>query len=383
MSEPGGEKHWRRHRPPWWPADESWPPEGPPNVRAARALSRFVLKRVGCALTVLLMVLIFGALGLMWAAAGPHGGFAGHPGFWHGPGPGPWPLGGIGFILVVGGGLFLVARMLRRATEPVSDLLEGVSRVADGDYSQRVSERGPRRTRALARAFNEMAGRLQSTEQERRDLLADVTHELRTPITVIQGNLEGMLDGIYPADADHLEAILEETRVLSRVIEDLRTLSLAEGGTLKLQLQSTDLAELIEETAGAFQAQAAAAQVHLVVETAADLPLVEADPTRIHEVLANLVSNALRYTPAGGEIRLTGKLGEGQVYVSVEDSGKGIPAEDLPHIFDRFYKGRDSHGTGLGLAIAKSLIAAHHGEIRASSQPGQGTRIEFSLPTPL
>jgi two-component system OmpR family sensor kinase/two-component system sensor histidine kinase BaeS len=300
------------------------------------------------------------------------------PGAWHFT----WPLGGIGFILVMAGGLFLVVSTLRRAAEPVSDLLEGVSRVADGDYTRRVSERGPRRTRALARAFNEMAGRLQATEQERRDLLADVTHELRTPITVIQGNLEGMLDGIYPADADHLEAILEETRVLSRVIEDLRTLSLAEGGTLKLQLQPTDLGELIAETAGAFTAQAGAAQVHLQVDVVGDLPLVEADPTRIREVLANLISNALRYTPEGGEIRLTGKLGEGQVCVTVEDTGQGIPAEDLPHIFDRFYKGRDSQGTGLGLAIARSLIAAHRGYIQAHSQPGQGTRIEFGLPIP-
>jgi signal transduction histidine kinase len=235
--------------------------------------------------------------------------------------------------------------------------------------------------RALVRAFNEMTTRLQANEQQRRDLLADVTHELRTPITVIQGNLEGMLDGIYPADAAHLEAILEETRVLSRVIEDLRTLSLAEAGALKLQLQPTDIGELLDETAEAYRAQAEAAGVKIRVDGQAAGALAEADPTRIREVLGNLVSNALRYTPAGGEVTLRGQMGsDGEIRVGVADTGRGIAGDDLPHIFDRFYKGSDSRGTGLGLAIAKSLVTAHHGEIRAASEEGAGTTIEFTLP---
>jgi signal transduction histidine kinase len=342
-----------------------------------RRLRRRFVRMLGCSFAAFFVFLILASSALTWiftqANRGP-GFVGGYHGF--------WPLGGVaGFVLIVGGLVFTI-RSLRRAALPVDELLEGVGRVADGDYSKRVDENGPSETRVLAQAINQMAERLQANEQQRRDLLADVTHELRTPITVIQGNLEGMLDGIYPADSDHLESILEETRVLSRVIEDLRTLSLAEGGALKLQLQSTDIGELIEETAEAFQAQAAAGGVSLRVELAPDLPLAEADPTRIREVLANLVSNALRYTPAEGVIQLSCRVDTPkEVCVSVHDTGRGIAPEDLPHIFDRFYKGHDSRGTGLGLAIVKSLVTAHHGQIGATSKPGEGTTIEFSLPT--
>jgi signal transduction histidine kinase len=333
-------------------------------------------RRLGCALFLLFSFIVMGLSSLTWLIVNARSLFAQHTSI-----PTALPLGGIGILLLALLSLAFAALSLHRAAKPVNDLLEGVSRVADGDYSQRVAEQGTAEMRHLVRAFNEMASRLEANEQQRRDLLADVTHELRTPITVIQGNLEGMLDGIYPADPAHLDALLEETRVLSRVIEDLRTLSLAEGGALKLQLQTTDLTELLEETAEAFGARANAGGVQICVEAPASGLLIEADPTRIHEVMGNLVSNALRYTPPGGEIRLSARQGvEGEIRVAVHDTGQGIPAEDLPHIFERFYKGSDSHGTGLGLAIAKSLVAAHHGEIQAISQAGQGTTIEFSLP---
>jgi signal transduction histidine kinase len=228
-----------------------------------------------------------------------------------------------------------------------------------------------------------MAARLQAEDEQRRNLLADVTHELRTPITVIQGNLEGLLDGIYPPDQPHIASILDETRVLSRVIDDLRTLSSADSGALKLQLEPTDPGELIEETAASFGMQAQAAGVAVRAELEAGLPRLALDATRIREVLANLLTNALRYTPSGGEIVLRCGLGEGggdRLYVSVSDSGAGIAAEDLPHIFERFYKSDQSRGSGLGLAIARSLVEAHGGEISAHSQPGAGTTIRFTLP---
>jgi signal transduction histidine kinase len=214
-------------------------------------------------------------------------------------------------------------------------------------------------------------------------LLADVSHELRTPITVIQGNLEGLLDGIYPADQQHIAPILEETRVLSRVIDDLRTLSLADSGALKLQLESTDLGELIEEAVTSFRLPAGASGVELRVDVQAGLPRLELDPTRIREVLANLLANALRYTPSGGEIAVRCWIGEGDgkhLYVSVQDTGVGIAAQDLPHVFERFYKTDESRGSGLGLAIARSLVAAHGGEISAESEMGVGTKILFTLP---
>jgi two-component system OmpR family sensor kinase/two-component system sensor histidine kinase BaeS len=280
---------------------------------------------------------------------------------------------------------FFVARALRRATRPFGDVMEAAGHIADGDYTVRVLERGPRETRALAHAFNSMATRLQANDEQRRNLLADVTHELRTPLTVIQGNLEGLLDGVYPPDEAHLKSILDETRLMSRLIDDLRTLALAESGALKLQREPADLAALTEETVASFQAQADTAEIRLGVEVAPNLPIVEIDPARIREVLENLIANALRYTPGGGRVRVTCSADQAsgraaRLTVSVEDTGAGISPDDVPRVFDRFYAGRDSHGTGLGLAIAKNLVTAHGGEIEAHSEPDRGTTIRFSLP---
>ncbi len=284
-------------------------------------------------------------------------------------------------ILVGVFGVLLTARALRGLAAPVGGLLDAVGRVSDGDYSARVVEHGPREVRALARAFNRMAARLEAGEARRRSLLADVTHELRTPLTVMQGNLEGVLDGVYPADAEHLRPILDEMQVLSRLIDDLRTLALAESGSLTLHREPTDLGVLAGETVAAFRSQAEAAGVRLELSVADDLPLLPVDPVRLREVLANLIANALRYTPAGGQVRVAGaRRPDGGASLSVADTGQGIPPEALPHIFDRFYKGPDSRGTGLGLAIARNLARAHGGELDVQSTPGQGTTLTLALP---
>jgi two-component system sensor histidine kinase BaeS len=226
-----------------------------------------------------------------------------------------------------------------------------------------------------------MAARLEDSETQRRGLLADVTHELRTPLTVIQGNLEGLLDGVYPADPAHLSPILEETRVLSRLIDDLRTLSLAESGMLALHREPTDLGVLAGETAAAFRPQAEAAGVALALDVSDDLPLLSVDPVRLSEVLNNLVANALRYTRSGGQVTITGRPAEdGGAVVEVRDTGAGIAPEALSHVFDRFYKSADSRGSGLGLAIAKNLVAAHGGHLSAQSKPGEGTVMTVKLP---
>jgi two-component system OmpR family sensor kinase/two-component system sensor histidine kinase BaeS len=281
-------------------------------------------------------------------------------------------------------GLAVLIRLLRRVTTPVGELMEAVGQVESGDYSARVLERGPHEMRALLQAFNAMVERLQRNETHRRNLLADVTHELRTPLTVIQGNLEGLLDGVYPRDDAHLGPILEDTRVLARLIDDLRTLSLAESGALHLHREPTDLSVLANETAASFRAQAEAAGIELSTAVAEDVPLLEIDPVRIREVLANLIANALHYTPTGGQVQVTGQLDPDQrcVTVSVSDTGTGIDQESLPYIFDRFYKSGNSRGTGLGLAIAKNLIIAHGGDISAQSDglPGHGTIFCFTLP---
>jgi signal transduction histidine kinase len=299
------------------------------------------------------------------------------------------PSGALPFIFVAGfaiglGGLLLLARFLRRFAAPVDELMAAVERVEAGDYAARAVERGPAEVRALVRAFNAMAERLQLTESQRRSLLADVTHELRTPLTVIQGNVEGLLDGVYPRDDAHLSAILEDTRVLARLIDDLRTLAVAESGALQLHREPTDVAVLISETVAAFHSAAKADGVDMTVAVDDELPFLELDPVRLREVLTNLISNALRYTPAGGSVSVAGQLkaAEEQILISVSDTGSGISPELLPHIFDRFYKSGDSRGTGLGLAIAKNLVVAHGGEIWAKSDMGvnSGTTIGFRLP---
>jgi two-component system OmpR family sensor kinase/two-component system sensor histidine kinase BaeS len=288
-------------------------------------------------------------------------------------------------VFVVGlVGIVLMARLLLHVTMPVGELMEAVGRIESGDYSARVHERGPREVRALVRAFNSMAERLQLNETQRRNLLADVTHELRTPLTVIQGNLEGLLDGVYPPDEAHLATILEDTHVLARLIDDLRTLALAESGALSLHREPTDFGVLAGETVASFRPQAEAAGVEVSVVVAEEMPLLDLDPVRMREILANLIGNALRYTPAGGRVSVAGQVNpvEQRVVISVSDTGSGISPEILPHIFDRFYKASDSGGTGLGLAIARNLVVAHGGEISAQSHSGPtpGTTIRFSLP---
>jgi signal transduction histidine kinase len=277
----------------------------------------------------------------------------------------------------------LLTRGLHRFTAPVGDLLDAASRVAEGDFSARVAETGPQEVRALARAFNTMTSRLQASDTQRRTLLADVTHELKTPLAVLQANLEGILDGVYSADEQHLKSLLEETNILSRLVEDLRTLALSESGALHLRKEPTDLALLIHETVSAFRGQADAAGITIDVQ-AAEIPSLEVDPARIRQVLTNLVVNALHFTPRFGKIRilleLVGQDEKKACRITVADTGPGIPAEDLPHVFDRFYKSRDSGGMGLGLSIAKTLVELHGGTIEAASEVGQGTTVRFHIP---
>src|SRR5438093_899282 len=205
---------------------------------------------------------------------------------------------GVALLLILYGFVF-TARSLRRLTAPVGDVIEAVGRVADGDLSTRVSERGSRDARSLARAFNAMVSRLETVEEQRRRLLADVSHELRTPLSVVQGNLEAMVDGVHPPDEEHLLSILDETKVLSRLVEDLRTLSLAESGALALHREPTDLGALARETIASFAGRAEASGVTLDATTPPDLPLADTDPVRAREILENLVANALRNTPHG------------------------------------------------------------------------------------
>ncbi len=361
------------NRPPWWPADAKWPPARDAESHAWRLARRGFLVRMAIMLSFFLLFFSGGIAFVFWIVGNALGIVA--PPTRFGP-VGPLPILGVVFIFI---GLSVLLRAFGGVARPIGDLVGAARRVAEGDYAVRVVERGPRDVRALAHAFNSMAERLQISDEMRRNFLADVTHEMRTPLTVIQGNLEGLVDGVYPRDDAHLEPILEETRVLSRLIDDLRTLALAQSGALKLQKEPTDLALLIRDTVAFFRPQAEAQDVALSAEVEPEVTAT-VDPARISEVLDNLIANALRYTPSGGKVCVTGRVEAKGVEVSVSDTGQGILPSDLEHIFDRFYKSRDSGGSGLGLAIAKNLVAAHGGQIRAESEIGKGTTIHFSLP---
>jgi len=365
----------QRQRPPWWPENEEWPPTRDAWRRVGGRNPFF--RRMGClffAFSFLAFMGLFAILRLIFTA------FHGAPPFDQ---PGTIiPFGFLGFVLMVmvlGWGV----RSLRRVSVPLDNLLEASSKVAEGDFSVRVEEKGPPEVRTLTRGFNSMAERLQSTDQQRRSMLADVSHELRTPITVIQGNVEGILDGMYPADEERMRSILEETQILSRLVEDLRTMALAESGSLQLRREPTDLAPLIQEVVTGFESQAKEKDIAVELSLA-EVEDINVDPLRVHEVLNNILSNALRYTPRGGKVEVgvveSGSGVERSVTVFVQDSGAGIESTDLPHVFDRFYKSSDSGGMGLGLSIAKYIVEAHGGKIWAESEMGRGTRISFTLP---
>jgi len=289
-------------------------------------------------------------------------------------------IGGIVVLLFVALVARSLVRGLRGSALPIADMMEAAGRVEAGDYSATVRETGPRELRRLARAFNAMSARLAADEAERRQLLADVSHELRTPLSVIQGNVEGILDGLYPADRAHLEPILEETQLLERLVEDLRTLSLSESGALQLHREPTDHGSLLAETVAGFRARADAAGIELSVSADDSMPTLELDQARLRQVIGNLLANALRFTPAGGSVQVdVASARDGGVEISVTDTGSGIAADELPHIFDRFYRSADSGGSGLGLPIARSLIEAHGGTIDAESGSDTGTTVRIRL----
>jgi len=287
-----------------------------------------------------------------------------------------WALAAVGIAALMIG----FVAFMRRVGLPLGEIVSAAGRVASGDFGVRVAEQGPPSLRSVARAFNNMTTQLHAQDQQRRHLMADVAHELRTPLTVVQGQLEGLIDGVYPRDTARLNEVLDHTRLLARLVEDLRTLAHADSGTLGLKKEPTDLTVLIHDAVSTFASDEAASTVVIRVEDRDDLPLVDVDPVRIREVLTNLLSNALHHTKPGGSITVRTEARDEAIVVSVADTGAGIPPEALPRIFDRFYKGARSHGSGLGLTIARNLVVSHGGDISAASRVGEGTTVTFTLP---
>jgi two-component system sensor histidine kinase BaeS len=226
---------------------------------------------------------------------------------------------------------------------------------------------------AFRRALRPVTGAFAEQDRLRRQLMADVAHELRTPLSILQGRIEGLLDGVYPRDETHLAELLDETRHLARLVEDLGTLAHAEAGALELRKEAVDLGDLIRDLAAALPRP-------IAVEVPTDLPAIAADPVRIRQVLLNLLANALHHTPAQGVIAVEVEARPQRMLIRVRDSGSGIAPEDLPRLFERFQKGSDSRGSGLGLPIARKLVLAHGGDIGVESAPGQGTEVTVALP---
>ncbi len=292
--------------------------------------------------------------------------------------------GGLALLLA----LFLTYSLMR----PVRDLTRAARRLGAGDLAQRVQVKGNDELAVLGGAFNHMADSLQQAQDSRRSMTADIAHELRNPLAVQRANLEALQDGVFPLTPQALEPVLEQNLLLTRLVDDLRTLALAEAGQLKLERQPTDLAALVERLVERFKPQAAQRQVTLRLENGRSSGagpdasiLVDLDPLRVEQILNNLLSNALRFAPQAGEILIGLARAGAQVQVSVRDSGPGIPAEALPHVFERFYRAdrsrsRSEGGTGLGLAIALHLAEAHGGTLVAANHPQGGAVFTLSLP---
>jgi two-component system, OmpR family, sensor histidine kinase BaeS len=354
--------------PAWWPQGEGWPPA---SARPWRRVGRRFIWRVAAYATALfLFVAVVLTIGIVLVTTAA--GLINVP---------SWAR--IAAIVALAVFALLIARggrRFRRMALNVGELIDAAGRIEAGDYGVQVAERGPRSVRTLARAFNAMSARLAITDRNRRAFVADLTHELRTPLAIIRGQAEGIGDGVYPGDPAHVAPILDATRSLETLVDALGTMTLADVGGLTLHREAVDVPVLINSSIAAFRSAADAAGVRLVGAVAQDAPPIDADPARIRGVLGNLLSNAIRYTPIGGTVTVSAARSSGGVTISVRDTGQGIAAELRPHIFERFRKGPGSPGSGLGLAIARDVITAHGGSIEAISEVGKGTEMRFTLP---
>lgn len=363
-------------------------------------------------LVVLVVGLLVLAITAQFSLPGAYGRHLGQmeammPGAGMGPGMGPGPGQGVGgdralftnfqtgfydaFLLAalagLGAALIVSLFISRGLAAPLRAMTRASQRVAEGHYSERVPARGSDELGRLAASFNRMAEKLEQTESMRRRLIGDVAHELRTPLTAIKGSLEGLVDGILPASPETFTQLAGEAERLNRLVDDLQELSRVESGAVSLDLQPVslpDLAGMVRKRLGPrFEAKG----VTLAFGLPAMLPLVLADAGRLLQVLTNLVENALQYTPAGGHVALSAEVRIGEILIRVKDTGIGIPLENLPHIFDRFYrvdKSRSrqaSGGSGIGLTISKHLVEAHDGRLWVeSSGEGQGSTFAFTIP---
>jgi signal transduction histidine kinase len=291
-----------------------------------------------------------------------------------------------GSLVAAGIGVLVALWLTSRIVEPVVELTQATRTITRGGPPPIVPVSGRDEIAELGHAFNRMAAQLAAEDEQRRRLFAGIAHELRTPLSVIQGTLEGMLDHVVEPTEERIVMLHSQAVLLGRLITDLRDLSLAQTGQLRLHRRTIDLSGVVRETVEALAPLADERSVSLRVDLPAKLLPVEADPDRFRQVVQNLVENALRHTPSGGEVRIVLRNNNGSgVHMVVADTGSGIGANDLPHVFEHFYRAdesraRSSGGTGMGLAIVKSLVEAHGGRVSVESAPGTGSVFTVTLP---
>jgi signal transduction histidine kinase len=282
-------------------------------------------------------------------------------------------------------GLLLTYLLSRSILKPVDELINAARAMEKGDLSQRVTVSSKGELGELAHAFNAMAEGLTRLEQLRQNMVTDVAHELRTPLSNVRGYLEALRDGVMEPTPETIASVYEEAMLLNRLVDDLQELAMAEAGQLKLVCQPVDIREVIDKSVQSLKSRAIEKEVSLERDLPDDLPLVEADAERLGQVLRNLMKNAIVNTPSGGKITIQARTVESQVEVSVQDNGTGISAEHLPYVFERFYRAdqsraRSTGGAGLGLAIVKQLVEAQGGQVAIDSQVDAGTRVSFTSP---
>lgn len=284
-------------------------------------------------------------------------------------------------------GLLIVTLFTRQTLTPIRSLTAGARRLGSGELSYRVPSNRRDEVGELATTFNEMAATLERAEAHRRNMTADIAHELRTPLTNIRGYIEAIRDGVLEPDAPTIETLHQQTVHLSRLVEDLRVLSVADAGALRLDLEIEDIAMVARDTVNSFKPRAADLGIAIKLDSAEGLPKAKVDRTRIGQVVANLVENALTHTPKGGTVTVSvDRSASGAIELAVEDTGRGIPADVLPRVFDQFYRvdksrSRSTGGAGIGLTIVRKLVEAHGGTVRAESKSGQGARFVVTLPS--
>jgi signal transduction histidine kinase len=291
-------------------------------------------------------------------------------------------------VLAAAGVALIVSLWLsRRIVAPIESMMRASQRIAQGNFGERVAEVGEDELGRLGHSFNDMAEQLEQVETRRRQLIGDVSHELRTPLTTIKGSMEGLMDGVLPANAETFEQIHREADRLARLVDDLQELSRVEAKSYSLDVRPMALSALGQILAKRLARQFEQKSIALSLDLPESLPLVLADEDRLVQILTNLLGNALQYTPAPGTVTVTAALAAGEMQITVADTGVGIPPEHLPHIFDRFYRVDKSRsrtsggGSGIGLTVARHLVESHGGRIWAESAgAGQGSRFVFTLP---